>query len=278
MSPAPPGKAVAARGDRPSFDAKTIHLAVSGTYSTGKTTTTEALSVMTGIPRIHAMTAREILLDLVPGKQLEDLSAAELTMLGMRRLEERIHHEAVAIGRHGAFVCDGSVIHEWVYGEARMRVGINPAGTFVQKAVKRIAGLPTKPFYQQYMNAYGGLAKNRAKRIYDAYIHLPVEFDMETDGHRPVSEAFRRLSDDLLVEALEEIQIPYHVVGGTVRERLEKILDIFGFPVVTPVDEAVEIATKRVRAAREAIEADDRRHANRRAASRWQRFKYAMRY
>jgi nicotinamide riboside kinase len=278
MSPAPSGKAVAERGDRPSFDVKTIHLAVSGTYSTGKTTTTEALSVLTGIPRIHAMTARQILVDLVPGKQVVDLSAVELMMLGMRRLEERIHHEAVAIGRNGPFVCDGSVIHEWVYGEARMRIGVNPAGTFAQKAVKGIAGLPIKPFYQQYMNAYGGLVKNRAQRIYDAYIHLPVEFDLEKDGHRPVSEKFRRLSDALLIETLEEIQIPYYVVGGTVRERLEKIVDIFGLPVVMPLDDAIEIATKRVRADREAIEADDRHHANRRAASRWQRFKYAMRY
>jgi hypothetical protein len=261
-----------------SLDLSKIHLAVSGTYGTGKTTTTEALSIATGIPRTHAMTARQILVDLVPGKQVMDLSAAELMMLGMRRLEERIHHEAVAIGAGGPFVCDGSVIHEWVYGEARMRVGINPGATIVHRTMKSIAGLPIKPFYQQYMNAYGGLTKNRAKRIYDAYVHLPVEFEMEPDGHRPVSERFRRLSDDLLVEALEEIGLPYYVVGGSVRERLEKVVDIFGFSVVVPLDEAIDIARERVRQDRESLEADARYHANQRAASRWRRFRYAMRY
>lgn len=262
----------------PEIDLKKIHLAVSGTYSTGKTTTTEALSVATGIPRTHAMTARQILVDLVPGKQVMDLSAAELMMLGMRRLEERIHHEAAAMGRDGAFVCDGSVIHEWVYGEARMRAGINPGSTAVHRVLTEIAGLPIKPFYKQYMNAYGGLTKNRARRIYDAYIHLPVEFEMEKDGHRPVSEKFRKLSDDLLLEALEEIGVPYWVVGGSVRERLEQVVEIFGFPLVTPLDEAIDIARERVRADRESLEADARYHANQRAASRWRRFKYSLRY
>ncbi len=36
---------------------------------------------------------------------------------------------------------------------------------------------------------------------------------MDPDGHRPVSEKFRRLSDELLVGVLEEIGLPYHVVG-----------------------------------------------------------------
>jgi hypothetical protein len=61
-----------------------IRLAVSGTYSSGKTTTTEALSVATGIPRTDALTAREIVVDLLPRKRFQELSAAELLMLGLR--------------------------------------------------------------------------------------------------------------------------------------------------------------------------------------------------
>jgi hypothetical protein len=45
-----------------------LRLAVSGTYSIRKTTTTEALSAATGIPRTHATSSPEILPDLVPGK------------------------------------------------------------------------------------------------------------------------------------------------------------------------------------------------------------------
>lgn len=251
-----------------------LHLAISGTYSSGKSTTTEALSIATGIPRTHAMTAREILMDLVPGKQLQELNASELTMLGLRRLEERIHHEAGT----GPFISDGSVIHEWIYGEARMRVGINPGAGLFAKAVKNLAGLPVKRFYRQYMDAYGAIAKGRAKRIYDAYVHLPVEFTMKADGHRPVSEKFRKLSDDLLIETLEELQIPYHVVGGSVHERVEKIIEIFDLPLVMPLDEAIAEADGRVRKTIEVIEEDARYHDAQRTKSLRRRIGYAMRF
>ncbi|WP_431044499.1 AAA family ATPase [Streptomyces sp. P1-3] len=253
---------------------RVIRLAISGTYSSGKSTTTEAVSVATGIRRTHAMTAREILLDLVPGKQLEELSANELLMLGLRRLEERIHHEALP----GSFVSDGSVIHEWIYGEARMRAGINPGANILLRAVKKAAGLPAKPFYRQYMHAYGEIAKARAKRIYDGYVHLPVEFTMRADGHRPVSEPFRKLSDDLLIETLEEMEIPYHVVGGTVRERVARIVELFDLPLVMPLDDAITIAQERVRKATEVLENDARFHSAQRAKSWRRRIAYAMRY
>ncbi|MFE2473147.1 ATP/GTP-binding protein [Streptomyces mirabilis] len=252
-----------------------LRLAVSGTYSTGKSTTTEALSVATGIPRTHAMTSREILKDLVPGKQVQELTAAELNALGLRRLEERIHHEAA---QPGSFIADGSVIHEWIYGVARLRVGINPGAGVGVRIVKNVVGLPYKSFYKQYMHAYGLTVKARAKRTYDAYVHLPVEFPMAEDGHRPVSEKFRNLSDELLIQTLEELQIPYHVVGGTVTERLKKIVDIFGLPLVMPLDEAIAIAQERVRTASAVLEADARAHSAARSVSLTRRIKYMLRY
>ncbi|MBZ9644981.1 ATP-binding protein [Streptomyces sp. PSKA30] len=252
-----------------------LRLAVSGTYSSGKSTTTEALSVATGIPRTHAMTSREILKDLVPGKLVQELTAAELTALGLRRLEERIHHEAA---QPGSFIADGSVIHEWIYGVARMRVGINPSAGFGLRAVKNVVGLPYKNFYKQYMHAYGLTVKSRAARVYDAYVHLPVEFPMAEDGHRPVSEKFRRLSDSLLIETLEELQIPYHIVGGTVAERLTKIVDIFDLSPVMPLEEAIGIAEERVSTASAVLEAEARAHGAKREASLLRRIKYALRY
>ncbi len=253
----------------------TLRLAVSGTYSTGKTTTTEALSVATGIPRTHAMTSREILLDLSPGKQVQELALRELIALGLRRFEERVQHEAA---QPGSFVADGSVIHEWVYLAARREVGINPGAGPVLRAVKKVAGLPYRGFYGQYVDAYGSITKARARRSYDAYVHLPVEFPMTADGHRPVSEKFRRLSDELLLQTLQELGIPYYVVGGSMTERLKKILAIFDLRVIMPLDQAVDIAQQRVRSAIETIEADARRHAQLRSRSWWRRMKYAMRY
>ena len=50
-----------------------MKLAISGTYSTGKTTTTLALAFYTGLPRTHAKTMREILPIALPGKRLDQL-------------------------------------------------------------------------------------------------------------------------------------------------------------------------------------------------------------
>lgn len=254
---------------------KNLRLAVSGTYSTGKTTTTEALSIATGVPRTHARTAREILRDISPGKALEDLSAGELIQMGLRRLEERIHHEAEI---HGAYISDGSVIHEWVYGEVRMRQGINPNATIFHKLLTEVAGWRVKKFYQQYMNAYGAIVKDRARRTYDAYIHLPVEFEMHKDGHRPVSEKFRNGSDQLLLSSIKDIGIPCHVIGGSIEERLEKIIDVMEMPTVVPIKEAAEIAKQRVALYHEELEQEAQRVQKLRDNNWIKKLKYSFRY
>ncbi len=66
-----------------------MKIAISGTYSTGKTTTSYALSHLTGIPRTHAKTMRELLPDVAPGRRLEDCGVPELIQLGILRFSER---------------------------------------------------------------------------------------------------------------------------------------------------------------------------------------------
>jgi len=254
-----------------------LRLAVSGTFSSGKTTTTEVLSIATGIPRTHALTAREILADLVPGKQLQQLSAKELQMLGLRRFEERVAGEtALTAGPGGSFVSDGSVLHEWIYGQVRMDVGINPGAPLVHRALKRIAGVYAKPFHQQYMDAYGAVVKQRAKRTYDAFVHLPVEFEMAKDGHRPVSEKYRQESDRLLIATLEELQIPYTVVRGSVHERVSTIVERYGLPLVVPIDDALGIAAERIAAGVAAVE--QKQLENEQVASLAKKVRYALTY
>jgi hypothetical protein len=213
-----------------------LRLAISGTFGVGKTTTTEAVSIATGLPRTHALTSREILADLLPGRSVQQLSGRELLLVGLRRLEERIHHEARL---DGGFVSDGSVIHEWVYGAARMRMGLNPGAGPGTRLVRGLAALPSRRFYREYLDAYGTVVKHRAKRLYHSFVHLPVEFDLPEDGHRPVSEPFRHLSDRLLIQTLEELEIPYHIVRGSVRQRVQHILDHYELRAVVPVEEAI---------------------------------------
>lgn len=251
-----------------------LKLAISGTYSTGKSTTTEALSIATGIPRTHAMTSREILIDLIPGKTVMELNGMELIKLMMRRFEERVHNEAGP----GPFISDGGVFHEWVYLEARMRIGINPGAPTWFQTVKKISGAPVKHFYQDYADVLGAVTKRRASHLYDAYVHLPVEFDMHPDGHRPVSEPFRRLSDELLIQTVSAMGKPHHIVGGSVRERLDTIIDLFDLPVAVPVPEAIERAEESVARATKVLEDDARFHEAQRQKTFLRQLRYALRY
>lgn len=255
-------------------DKPDLKLAILGTYSSGKSTTTESLSIATGIPRTHAKTSRELLIDLVPGKTVMELNAMELVKLGLRRFEERVHNESGS----GAFISDGGVFHEWVYFEARMRVGINPGMPWWFQQVKKAMGLPVKHFYQRYTDTLGEITRGRAARTYDTYVHLPVEFNMDQDGHRPVSEEFRRLSDELIIGALEDMKVPYRVVGGSVPDRIEQIVKIFDLPLVVPIPEAIAEAERRVKADIEDLQSNLAYHEARRKKSFSKRLAYALRY
>ncbi len=250
-----------------------LRLAVSGTYSSGKTTTSEALSVATGLPRTDALTAREIVVDLIPGKRFADLDAGDLLALGLRRLEERIQGEAQ---QPGSFISDGSVLHEWIYGEARMVLGINPGAPLVHRAVKRVVGMPMKPFMQRYLHAYGVVAKARSLRQYDAFVHLPVEFEMAADGHRPVSEKYRTVADRMLIDTVQELGIPLHIVRGTVGERVERIVELFDLSLIMPIDRAIAIATERIRTSREMVA--EKQLATQSRGSVLKKIKYAVTY
>jgi nicotinamide riboside kinase len=245
-----------------------LRIAVSGTYSTGKTTTTEALTRWLGIPRTHARTMREILPEAIPGKALEDCGPADLFQLGLMRFTERAVRESAM---QGSFISDGSSLHEWVYGAARMRVGINPNDSQLTRYVKAFIRLPYRPLLTKLNDAFGAVVKRHAKRSYDEFIHLPVEFPLVKDGHRPVSEEFRSLSDRLLKETLEELGIKYHVVSGSLEQRLRTIADIYGLTPVMSVDRAIAEAAHHVRNQHIEIESDAQAAALRRQTAPWYR-------
>ncbi|MGW0939751.1 AAA family ATPase [Streptomyces sp. NPDC002666] len=213
-----------------------MNLAISGTYSVGKTLTTMAVSHLTGLTRSSAKTMRELLPISVPGKTLEECTAAEIIMLIMRRNQERAVNESHL---PSGFVSDGSSLHEWSYGTVRVLVGINPNESVNLENVEMTDEIR---FYAQVMEQMGVPARQHAKASYDSFVHLPVEFPIVEDGHRPVSERFRSLADEMLLKNIHELGIPVHVVGGTIPERLEKIVDIYGFTPQMSVEAAISLA------------------------------------
>jgi hypothetical protein len=213
-----------------------MRLAISGTYSVGKTLTTMAVSHLTGLPRSSALTMRELLPISVPGKTLEECTAAEIIMLITRRNQGRAVNESHL---PDGFVSDGSSLHEWCYGTVRVLVGINPNESVDLQTVELTDELR---FYAEVMRQIGVPAKQHAKRSYDSFVHLPIEFPLVEDGHRPVNERFRSLADEMLLQSLRELGIPVHIVGGSLPERLEKILDIYGFTPKMSIGDAIQRA------------------------------------
>lgn len=224
-----------------------MRLAVSGTYSSGKTTTSIALSHLTGIPRTHAKTMREILPQLLPGKRLEDCEIHELFQLGMVRYAERAVHESHL---PDGFISDGSSLHEWVYGKIRVAVGIHPG---VEEPGGGYASDAERVFYGGVIDAMGAVMRRHAEKTYDCFAHLPIEFPLSADGHRPVSETFREMSDQLLLDTLRAADIPFVVIGGSLTERLWQLVDTLNLPVVTSMSQAVD----QTRAEMEAMDTSD---------------------
>jgi len=86
------------------------------------------------------------------------------------------------------------------------------------------------------------MVKAHTAKTYDVFIHLPVEFPIAKDGHRPVSEVFRKLSDGYLIEAINELNMPVVVATGSVEKRLDTLLKHFCFETQMSVGEAVRLA------------------------------------
>ncbi|MDR1441988.1 MAG: ATP-binding protein [Bifidobacteriaceae bacterium] len=233
-------------------DTNPVRAVISGTYSTGKTTTATALSIATGLPLINALSAREILTDLYPGRRFQDMSAEELMALGLRRFEERCRAEAELLFR-GSFISDGSVLNEWIYATVRRKIGINPGAPFWHQLLKAIAGIPFAPFFGIYTRAFGDIVRLHAATYYTHVVHLPIEFPMDTDGHRPVSERYRQISDRDIMAEFDNLMIPFTVIGGPQEHRVEAIADHLGLPILLPPDVAVRHATAAIAASREAV-------------------------
>lgn len=228
-----------------------MKLGISGTYSSGKTFTAIALSHYTGIPRTRAKTMREILPEAAPGKTLEECTAAELLQMIVVRHVDRAVHEG-ALGDD--FISDGSSLQEWIYGMIRIDVGINPNDSVHLRDSEQVRRTPEPAVFEDVVRQLGVSFKQHVQRTFDAFVHLPNELPPAKDGHRPVNDRFRRLADETMLTVLAELRIPVHVIGGGFAERLDAIVDEFGFPRVLDVRAALHRANEEYTAINRAID------------------------
>jgi hypothetical protein len=195
-----------------------MKIAVCGTYSSDKSTTSVALSYLTGIEMTHALTMREILPSLFPGKKLGHCTAEEIIELIFERMINRIENELKC---ENSFISDGSSIQEWAYCKPRIWYGMNPAETKILDS-KKISELES---FRKTIEAYGKVTLEYAKHHYDAFVHLPIEFPLVADRHRPVSESFRKCCDEQLRQAYNKLDTPCFEVRGDLAQRLTSIIN-----------------------------------------------------
>ena len=219
-------------------------IVISGTYCTGKTTLSLALAKATGIPSTHALTMREILPQLYPGKSLRQCSPAELISLGMRRFQERIQAES---SLSDGFISDGCPLQEWLYGSTRLLTGAYPDEYPWQMQLRKLWHYRRYQDFEKLLHGFGGMAQHYSKSHYDLFFHLPVEFDFVADGHRPTSERFRDASEKRLLKLYTELGIkPIHL-SGSLEERLDQALNLLKIAPVFPIDYCIRHAALQCR-------------------------------
>lgn len=222
-----------------------MKLAISGTYSSGKTLTVMALSRYTGLPRTLAQSIREILPEAVPGKRLAECTPAEFLQLMMRRHVGRAEQESL-LG--DGFLSDGSSLQEWIYGAARVHHGMNPNAPAqmedTRQALGGFQGPAEAQFFDEVVAQFGHAFRQHVTSTFDAFVHLRHELSVANDGHRPMNDRFRATCDEMMLSTVDELQVPYYVVGGSLPERIDTIVDLYDLPVVRQRDEAIALAQK----------------------------------
>lgn len=232
-------------------------IVISGTYCTGKTTLSLALSLATGIPVTHALTMREILPRLFPGKTLRSCSYAELLCLGMKRFEERIRNEAIF---SEGFISDGCTLQEWLYGSTRLVTGAYPDEYPWQQKIKHLLCWRAYRTFQKQFVCFEGLAKAYAGSHYDIFFHLPVEFPFVADGHRPTSDRFREVSELRLIRTYDEMGLSPVMVRGDLKTRLSTIMEHLQLTPIMPFDEAIRGAERLRREKFDSVLLEHRQH------------------
>lgn len=214
-----------------------MKIAVSGSYSTGKSTFSLALSLATGVPHTKARTMRELLPQTFPGKRLEECSTNELVELGIRRFMERRTLEA---GLRKGFISDGSSLQEWVYGSGRVKAGLNPSDKFWSSKINRLLSFIRVAVFRDTMMGLECVVKDYAADGYDVVIHLPVEFPFVPDGHRPVSEKFRLACDGVLRSSYSKMNVKVIEASGSLEERIEFVCRELGLPLKMSISEVMK--------------------------------------
>lgn len=126
----------------------------------------------------------------------------------------------------------------------RVKYGVNPNASINLAPDESIEKTGELAFFEDVMWELGKAFKRHVKSSFDQFVHLKNELPLAKDGHRPVNENFRRSSDEFLLATLDDMAMPYVVIGGSVEERADAIAEVFGKTPVMSIDAAIAEAQK----------------------------------
>jgi nicotinamide riboside kinase len=97
-------------------------------------------------------------------------------------------------------------------------------------------------FFADVIAQLGHAFRQHVKQSFDAFVHLRNELPLAADGHRPLNDRFRATCDEMLLSTLDDLRIPYHVVGGDLPTRLTLIRELLHLGQALDLDEAIALA------------------------------------
>lgn len=204
-------------------DLPTVRIAVTGAPGTGRTTVCTALALATGLD--CATVSEDLVAPRTGGRLAGTVEAA------VRGFEFRVDGEARL---PGGFISDGSVLHEWAVAEALRRT--TPRRHWMLDPFD----LPYRIFEERFLLAQQRIVARRADAVYDGFVHLRVPEEVGTED----DSAMRDVVDGLLLDTLQDSNLPYLVIGGSLEQIVTQVSGMYSLPQRIPVGDAVSAALK----------------------------------
>lgn len=189
-------------------DAKVDRIILVGAHGTGKTTLANKLNELLGITVVESV-SREFHKDM---KYLEDAGI----------LDGRVSKVAKTSALQNV-MCSMSRwdYMRWINVDEAIIMTRCPLDTL---AYAKADANVSDDIYIQNLNILKENQEFMNSLKSSLFVYLPIEFDIEDDGTRPIDKEFQKDVDQAMRDLMYEFQITPLVVTGTVKERVEQII------------------------------------------------------
>lgn len=179
-----------------------------GAHGTGKTTLANKLKELLGVTVVESV-SREFYKDM---KYLDDASVLDKRISKVTKTSA-LQNVMCSMSRWDYM--------RWVNVEEAIIMTRCPLDTL---AYARADQDVTSDIYVQNLNILKENQEFMDSLKTSLFVYLPIEFDIEDDGTRPMDKEFQKAVDQAMRDLMYEFQITPLVVTGTVKERVEQII------------------------------------------------------